>query len=135
MASSEVVLPVAIAVLSGGFVAAVGQVISARAQLKKAEQDDERLPAEVGTMWLGGAEKAVAALQVALDRADAQITRLEAALDRERQSSMVKDERIAELERQLTTMRRQLTALQTQADRLGVRIDELKSDDEPAAGG
>lgn len=129
--NATIVVPLAVALLGGGLLAAIGQIYAARAALRKSRQDEERLPAEVSGLWLGGAEKAVGALQVALDRADGQIARLEAALDRERQSSQAKDQRIQELERQLGDMRRQLNLLQTQADRLGLRIAELKDDEDP----
>ena len=125
---SEVVVPVTLVLMGGGMLTAFAQLISARSQLQKARQDDERLPAEVQSVWLGGAEKAVAALQVALDRAEKQITRLESALDKEREVSMIKDQRIVDLEHQLFQMRTQLNRLQTQADKLGTEINELKEE-------
>lgn len=121
--------PVVIALLGGGLITAVGQLLGARAQLKKSRQDDERLPAEVETLWLGGAEKAVGILQSALDRAERQITQMDESLQRERTASQAKDDRIQELERQLAQMRQQLTRMQEQCDQLGARIEQLKDEE------
>lgn len=125
----EVVVPVAIALLGGGLITAMAQLVGTRAQLAKARQDDERLPAEVESIWLGGAEKAVTLLQSALDRAERQITQMDESLQRERTASLAKDERIQLLEGQLGQMRQQLAQMQTQCDRLGARIEELKEEE------
>lgn len=131
---SQAIVSVVGVILGGSLLGAVAALIQARAQIRKVRLEEERSPAEVESIWLTGAERAFSALQGALDRTAAEISRLETALERERQQSAAKDERIADLERRLGTMRQQLSHLQSQADRLGVDINELRADEDRTEG-
>lgn len=126
MTSNQVITLIVSFLVGGGLFAGIGALIGARAQVRKVQIEEERAPAETQSIWLGGAEKAVVALQQALDRMSVEITRLESALDAERQRSEAKDQRIAKLEHRLSVMREQLNRLQWQADQLGVDIGDLR---------
>lgn len=107
------VVPVVTAVLSGGFGAAVTAITSARVASRKAKIEERGAPAHIESVFLGSAEKAVAALVVALDRAEEEIEDLKRQRDEERRRSREKDQRISELEQLLSSMRTELEVLKT----------------------
>lgn len=96
-------------------------LVKARVDLRKQKLDEERAPAELENIFLGGAEKAVASLQVALDRAESHILRLERDVED-------RDRKIGDLETDLTHTLARLARLQERCEQLGVRIAEMRTD-------
>ena len=89
-------LPVVVTgLLSGGIFGAIGALISSRAVSRKTNAEAQglaaKLPAEVDSVVVQGAEAAVLTMKAALDSATGRIAQLEAERDADRQ-------RIADLE-------------------------------------
>lgn len=116
-------LPVVVALLGGGLVAALGQFLAARAELRRVRIAEGKSGAEVESIILGGAEAAVASLQKALDRSESQIARLEALAEK-------RAARITELEEQLAAAIGRAGTLQARLDGIDERIAGLE-DEQP----
>lgn len=126
--ASEWLTPAVITTLIGALAAALGIIVKTRVDLRKAKLDEERQPAEIENIFIGGAEKAVAALQVALDRAETTIGRLERALTERDEKLQERDQRIAELEMDVTRTLARLARIQDQCERLQGRLADLRID-------
>jgi chromosome segregation ATPase len=116
------------ALLSGGSATILGAIIQARLTARKLRMEEQTAPAQREAIFLGSAEKAVAALVVSLDRAQLEIEELKQELDEERERSREKDQRIVELEQLLAQMRRELDRLQATVAQARVIANEIASD-------
>ncbi|MEO3856250.1 hypothetical protein [Acrocarpospora sp. B8E8] len=129
--ADEWVTPAAIALLATTSVGMATAWVKTRVDLRKAKLDEERQPVELENVFIGGAEKAVAALQVALDRAETTITRLEQALadrdERLRQALAERDERLGERDRKIDELEQDLTRTLARLGRLQERCEELQA--------
>lgn len=99
--SDELLKLIVTGLLSGGAFAAVAAIITSRSAAKKGAAEvgaiNAKLPAEVDSVVVQGAESAVLVMQAALDSATKRIAQLE----RERESDR---ERIRELEAKVTQL-------------------------------
>ncbi|MFI6496922.1 hypothetical protein [Nonomuraea typhae] len=120
--------PTVITALVGGLATAIGIIVKGRVDLRKTKLDEDRQPVEIENIFIGGAEKAVAALQVALDRAEATISRLEKSLTERDEKLQERDRKIAELEADITNTLARLARLQERCEQLTTRLAELRSD-------
>jgi chromosome segregation ATPase len=114
--------------LSGGAGSAVAAIVTARAASRRAKLDERAQPAQIESTFLGGAEKAVQALALALDRAQAEINDLKRERDEERLKSREKDRRIQELETLMSDMRKELDRLSGKMEQARTLVDEVKAE-------
>ena len=135
MLASEWLTPAVVALLGGGAAGTVATLIKARVELRKQRLDEERAPVELENVFIGGAEKAVQALQVALDRAESTIGRLEKTLGDRDQALADRDQKIADLEQELTRTLARLARLQDRCEQLTARLAEIRTDERPVQGG
>ena len=133
--ASEWLTPAVVALLAGGAGSGLATLVKARVDLRKQKLDEERHPVELENVFIGGAEKAVAALQVALDRAESTIGRLERSLTDRDQALADRDQKIQDLEQELTRTLARLARLQDRCEQLTARLAEIRVDERPAQGG
>lgn len=119
------------AILSGGACTAVASIITARAMSRQATVREKSAPAEIQSILLGGAEKAVASLVVALEWAEVEIRELKEESEASRLRELAKDARIAELETSLVNMQAQLGMLQDRVTRVQHLAQDARSDPSP----
>lgn len=122
--ANEWVAPVITALLGGGLAGTAAQLLGARAEFRRIGIAEGKSGAEVESIILGGAETAVASLQKALDRAENQITRLEALAEK-------RGVRITELEDQLAAAKGRASTLQARLDEIDARIAGLEEGEDP----
>jgi len=132
--ASEWLTPAVVALLAGGAGSAVTTIVRARVDWRKARLEEDRQPVELENVFIGGAEKAVQALQVALDRAESTIGRLERSLSERDEKLQERDRKIAELEQDLTNTLARLARLQERCEQLTARLADLRADDRPTLG-
>lgn len=103
--------------LSGGLVGGIASFITGRATYRKVESEtaalDQRLPFEVDSVIVAGAEQAVLTMDKALQAADKRIAALEAQRDRDRQEVDTLRRHVDECQRDLLYARQDLDACQT----------------------
>lgn len=104
---SDLVALIVTGLLSGSLFAALGALVTGRAMARKTHSEgraiDAKLPAEVDSVVVQGAEAAVLTMQAALNSATGRITQLEAERASDRQV-------IADLEKRLEQYRRKVEA-------------------------
>lgn len=120
--------PAVITLLAGGLMSAIGVLVKARTDLRKARLEEDRQPVELESVFIGGAERAVQALQVALDRTETTIGRLEKSLTERDEKIQERDRKIADLEQELTRTLARLARLQERCEQLTARLAELRTD-------
>lgn len=120
--------PTVITLLAGGLMSAIGVLVKARTDLRKARLEEDRQPVELESVFIGGAERAVQALQAALDRTETTVDRLEKALGERDEKLLERDRRIALLEQDLTSALERLQEVQTRCEQLQARLAELRTD-------
>lgn len=133
MGTEAWLVPTITALMSGGLVGGLSQVFGARNAAKQIKLEEERNPADVSTVLLGGASQAVTVLTNSLQWAQDELKGLkqEQASDKKlirelMASNDSKDARIAEMERELMTLRRQVGEVQSALDRAQTRIREMR---------
>lgn len=120
--NDQIVSVVVGTVLSGGLGAAIYQIANARAELRRVRIEEHKAGPEAESILLGGAERAVASLQAALDRAEYSITRLEQLLEK-------REKRVAELERELDSAKSRLGVVQSRLADFDQRISGLEEEE------
>lgn len=102
---SDAIVTIVTALLAGGLGTGVGALITGRATARKtvseAKAVDAKLPAEVDSVVVQGAEAAVLTMKAALESATSRIATLESERAQDR-------ERIADLERKVDQLRRKV---------------------------
>lgn len=133
MATETWLVPVVTAIMSGGIVGGISQLWGARNTSKQLKMEEQKTPADIGTVLLGGASQAVTVLTNSLQYAQNELEGIRAEQTRDRQrirelmaSNDSKDARIAEMERELSSLRLRLGELQTALDRAQTRINEMR---------
>lgn len=116
------------ALLSGGLATAIASIITARVAARRVNIEERAAPAQVQSILVGGAEKAVATLVIALEWAEAEIRDLKEESDASRVREQAKDARIAELETNLTMLQTRLGQLQEQVTRVQNMAQEARDD-------
>lgn len=134
MATDTWLVPVVTAIMGGGIVTGLSQLWGARNTSRQVQLQEERTPADVSTIILGGASQAVDVLTNSLKWAQDELEgiRSEQVNDKRRirelaASNDSKDARIAELERELADLRIKLREVQTALDNALARINEMHS--------
>lgn len=102
--------------------------IAARAASRKVKIEERQVPAQIQSILVGGAEKAVASLVIALEWAESEIQDLKAESEASRVRETAKDVRIAELEYSLAVVQGQLAALQERVTRVQHLAQEARDD-------
>lgn len=126
MDPAQIAVTIVVALLGGGIVGAIGSLIVGRATARKtiaeAQAIDRRLPAEVDSVVVQGAEAAVLTMERALESATGRIRQLEQERDADRA-------RIRELEAKVERLQQQVEAAEQSlavARREGAEVrDEL----------
>lgn len=133
MATDTWLVPVVTAIMGGGIVTGLSQLWGARNTSRQVQLQEERTPADVSTIILGGASQAVDVLTNSLKWAQDELEgiRSEQVNDKRRirelaASNDSKDARIAELERELADLRIKLREVQTALDNALARINEMR---------
>lgn len=134
MATETWLIPVVTAIMGGGVVSGLSQLWAARNTSRQVKIQEERAPADVNTVILGGASQAVDVLTNSLKWAQDELQgiRIEQANDKQCIRDLIasndsKDARIGELERELATLRVKLQEVQTALDNALARINEMHS--------
>lgn len=132
-ASDNVLTAVVSTVLSGGLVGAVVQIFNARNTRRQIQIQEDKAPAEMQTVLLGGAASAVQLLTSSLEWAEEELKGLredqinDKRKIRELQQNIAKkDERIAEMGTELRNLRGQLAGIQSDLDHALGQIQELQ---------
>lgn len=129
----NVLVPAVTALLSGGLVGGVSQILHARNTARQIRLEQDRSPADIEAVLLGGASQAVTVLTNSLQWTQNELKALkdEQAQDKARirelmNSNDQKDRRVNEMERELQNLRVQLAEVQTALDRAQLRIQEMR---------
>lgn len=136
MATDTWLVPVVTAIMGGGVVTGLSQLWGARNTSRQIQIQEERTPADVSTIILGGASQAVDVLTNSLKWAQEELEgiRSEQVNDKRRIRELLasndsKDARIAELERELADLRIRMGELQTALEGAQARISEMRQTD------
>lgn len=113
MTPGQIIVTVVVALLGGGLVGGVAALITGRAMARKTASEtralDAKLPAEVDSVVVQGAEAAVLTMKSALDSATARITQLEEERAEDRKRIGELEAKVRRLEERVRAAERSLT--------------------------
>lgn len=133
MASEQWLVPTIAAVLGGGLTTGFAALVNAFHTGRQIKLQQEKNPADIDAVLLGGASQAVQVLTNSLTWTEGRLKALqeEQALDKVRietlvESNRAKDVKMAEMETELRHLRVQVAEVQTALDRAQTRINEMR---------
>lgn len=119
-------------ILSGGIVAAIATLWTARTNAHRSNADVDallaKLPVEVDSISVQGAEAAVLTMKAALDSARAHIMQLEKDREADRQRIAQLEQRVDELQERVKAASRALRIAHTDSESIRGELAALKAD-------
>lgn len=129
---SPTVEAVVLALLSGGLIAALGTLITSKALARKTAGETKslaaKLPAEVDSIAVQGAETAVLTMKAALDSATARIGQLEAERETDRKRIAGLERRVEELRRKVERAEHALGTARQEGEAIRAELEQFVAD-------